>query len=222
MRVDENKDELSFRGCNTPFFCYTPSCFSMIINNVSMINISSPFLVARRLGFPYPHSSHWQADGLADYVLVRGREKIMFPIIPRPFRFEGVAILQPIFRGVTDPAVRESLYSSRFVQMNTTHFSDGIGKVFIETDQKATHYPNEKSFMWIPNRTYNRQEMNPNISIVTLELQDYVDTLTPSYDTLPVSERQWWAQMLHSNKAFNRQMIATLRRNARNAGLSIT
>jgi hypothetical protein len=221
IRVDGNKDELSFRGCNTPCFYYTPSCFSMIINNVSIINISSPFLTARRLGFPYPHSSHWLPDGFADYVLVRGRERIMFPIIPRSFRFEGVAILQPLFRGAND-AVRESLYSSYFVQANTMNMSKGIGKVFIEMDQKAIHYPDEKSMMWIPKRIYNRKEMNPNITIVTLELQDYIDTLSPSYDTAPASERQWWAQMLRSNKTWNRQTIATLRRNARNAGLSIT
>jgi hypothetical protein len=185
--------------------------------------MSFPFLVARRLGFPYPRSADLLAGGLANYELAQGCERIIVPIIPTPFRFQGVSILQPIFGAFTDPVVRGAFYTSQFVQANTMDCSAGIGKVFIEKKHhKAMNYPDEKSLMWLANRAYRRQEMNPNISIVTLELQEYVDTLTPSRDKLPVSERQWWAQMLRSNKTFNRKTIATLRLNARREGLSIT
>jgi hypothetical protein len=93
IRMDDNKEELSFRGCDTPSFYYTPSCFSIIINNVALINISSPFFLARRLGFPYPKRARLLPSGLTDFEIHSGRERIMWPTISRTFRFEGVSIL---------------------------------------------------------------------------------------------------------------------------------
>jgi hypothetical protein len=116
---------------------------------------------------------------------------------------------------VTDPTIRDLLYSSPYVVDKTSDVSGGVGKVFIETTGPAFPYPQQKSFEWVPQKTYSRAEMNPNISIVTLELQEFVDTLTPSPDNLPVADQKSWTGTLQSNKTYNRKMIATLRENAR-------
>jgi len=49
VKVKSGTTELSFRGCDSLSFHFTPSCFSMIINNFCIYNISSPFLLMHYL-----------------------------------------------------------------------------------------------------------------------------------------------------------------------------
>jgi len=137
IRVDGNKDELSFRGCDMPSFYYTPSCFSIIINNYCFINISSPFLFSRRLGFPYPSKSFYRKDGLADYEINGCRERIMHPLMRKPFKFKGSGIYQPMFRMQTQVPAYLNHYENDYVRKNSMSFEHGIGEIFLEDEKKS-------------------------------------------------------------------------------------
>lgn len=54
---------LSFVGCDTPAFAQAPSCFSMRINGLWFLNMSYPYLLARRMGFPFPKETYTRGDG---------------------------------------------------------------------------------------------------------------------------------------------------------------
>ena len=48
------KKGLSCILVNSPFFAFSPSCFGLVVNQFYFVNISSDFLLSRRLGLPFP------------------------------------------------------------------------------------------------------------------------------------------------------------------------
>jgi hypothetical protein len=218
-RIDGNRGELTFRGCDMPAFYYTPSCFSMIIDRFCFFNISTPFLFSRRIGLPYPTNSYFREDGLADCLMTVGRERIMLPLIMKPFPFNGTQIYQPMFTFQSKIEQYKSLYSTDYVYNISRNAQDGIGKVFIEKNRSLMEYPNEPSNLWLPNITNDREKMNPDVSISTLELQLFIDTLISSYENLPKKDQKWYYDMLKSNKTFAHKMIKILKNNAKKMNL---
>ena len=211
IRLHESDNELSFRGCDMLSFSFTPSCFSMIINNYCFINISSPFLFSRRLGFPNPITGHMMENGLVDYEMQSGGERIMYPLIRNRFRFKGTSVYQPMFRS----SKGVSYYKNRYVKDNSLSFDQGVGEVFIELSEKAKIISSAELDSWVPSTSYTRSNLNPGISIETIELQLYIDSLTPSLDQLSVESRSHWMDNLQTSKQYGNEMIKTLEDNAR-------
>lgn len=52
--LDKQSDGLNIWGAETLLFQLKPSCFSMKINNVYLLNMSWDFMCSKRCGFPYP------------------------------------------------------------------------------------------------------------------------------------------------------------------------
>jgi hypothetical protein len=215
IRVDGNKDELSFRGCDMPSFYYTPSCFSIIINNYCFINISSPFLFSRRLGFPYPINSFYRNDGLADYEIKDCRKRIMQPLMRKPFKFKGSGIYQPIFRMQKLVPAYSVYYDNDYIKENSMSFEHGIGDIFLENRNKTELFPSSESSAWVPLFSYDREKLNPGISTHTIELQLFIDTFTPSHEKLSQKDQDWWKEMLRTNKSYGDYMIRILNDNAK-------
>jgi hypothetical protein len=218
-RIDGHSGELSFRGCDMPAFYYTPSCFSMIIDNLCFFNISTPFFFSRRIGLPYPIKSYFREDGRLDCSMTSGKERKMLPLIRKPFPFHGTKIYQPMFTYQSKLEEYSDLYSSDYVGDMCWHAQEGIGKVFIEKDSLLTAYPNDPSSMWVPTITYNRKKMDPDVSISTLEFQLFVDTLISSYERLQEKDQQWYKDMLKSNKTVANKIIQLLKDNTKKMNL---
>jgi hypothetical protein len=66
-------------GAGDPVFFYQPTCFMLLVNNLLFVNLSSDFLLAARMGFPFPRKletvrSNLQVD---DFTAIR-RPKVPF------------------------------------------------------------------------------------------------------------------------------------------------
>ena len=213
VKVENEANELSFRGCDSLSFRFTPSCFSMIINNFCFYNISSPFLVARRLGFPYPAESYMRKDGLADYLISPARKRIMRPLLTKPFAFSGVGIYQPIYRDAM--VLERGLYDNEYVKDNSISFKDGQGDIFIQSNENVKAFPSTPARSWIPHNSYKRRLMNPYISINTLEYQLYIYSQHPSTSRLEKKERDLWKSNFANAKEEASWFIKTMKNNAK-------
>jgi hypothetical protein len=215
IRLDENINELSFRGVNLPIFYLTPSCFSMTVNNLCFINMSAAFLFARRIGFPYPIKSYWEGDGLIRFAIVKGIERHMVPLIKKSFGFLGTGIYQPIFAAaLQSPITRNGInpYDNEFVKNSCLYYSEGIGNIFLEIDGKIIPYPNDESMLWIPTTNNSRLLFTEYVNIVTLELQLFIDSLNPSYDLLDLDLKKHHKAIFQLSRSLNRDLIDKFKR----------
>ncbi|UCE74110.1 MAG: hypothetical protein JSV56_00015 [Methanomassiliicoccales archaeon] len=214
VKVENIGQELSFRGCDTLSFHFTPSCFSMTINNFCFYNISSPFLFARRIGFPYPSKSYLRKDGLADYSIEPAREQIVRPLLLKPFAFSGVGIYQPIFKSLLRKEY-SAYCNNDYVKSNSLSFENGIGNIFIHSNGKVIAYPSDPALDWCPSSYYDRISMNPAISIDTLEQQLHLETLMPSTEKLPECDKNWWKDALCETRRYANGLIKTMKNNVK-------
>lgn len=214
VKVKNDEMELSFRGCDSIAFHFVPSCFSIIINNYCFYNISFPFLIARRIGFPFPVESYMREDGLSDYFLTVGRHRIMRPLLKKQFPFKGTGIYQPIFSAaITDKD--NGFHDTDYVREHCLSFQDGIGDIFIEKDGYVKSASEKPSNDWLPEISYERQSMNPAISINTLEYQLHVYSQQPSISKLPKSEQRFWKNNMSVAKRDANWFIKVMRQNAK-------
>jgi len=219
MLLNADNEELSYRGCDMPSFHYTPSVFSIIINNIVIINMSSPFLLARRLGFPFPVQSYMREDGYAVHTVTSGIKRIMAPVISKNFHFKYRHIMQPIYTKMLHLDPGGDLYGDEYVLKHSMPNEPGVGSLFIQTNDKAISiYPDEPSRLWVPDEIYDRSTINPHISILTLQLQLYVDSLAPSLDYLPKEDRLRDSKNRLYAKQVGQRFIQALRFNGKKKG----
>lgn len=134
--------------------------------------------------------------------------------MPGWFEFEGTTICQPMFRWQVRNTSHRRFYENDFVQSNSLDFEFGVGEIFAEQEGRTYLMALDESSEWVPGKSYNRQAMNPGISIHTLQLQLAVDKLGPSYENLPAEEHDWWQNMYASNKEYANSLIDILKRNS--------
>ena len=86
---------ISITGINTPAFHYMPSCFSIMINNLFIHNMSWDYMCSARCGFPYPHimRRHNEMLKCSDF---RKNSKIKHPIIRQKLFAPSILLFQPI------------------------------------------------------------------------------------------------------------------------------
>jgi hypothetical protein len=131
-RYAPGEKRLNFAGADTPAFGFTPSAFSLLINDLNFTNISFSFLFARRIGFPYPSSAKLAPDGVGmNFAMQPGRRRVMQPLIQRPIRECGTVLYQPMFRqGLFQE--RLSYYDDSYVRAHSLDYENGTGSVFLE------------------------------------------------------------------------------------------
>lgn len=149
-------------GFTTPLFLHFPTCFSLWINHLCFLNVSTDFLFSRRLGFPYPAGIFFDQDGLPGYEIAAGRERVMLPLVKFHYSVVGTEIFQPIFhqrlsrkiaRGLSD------LYETEYVKKFSMFHESGIGDPLIQKRQSLWPYPDAQSKDWWPVQTINFDEL---------------------------------------------------------------
>jgi hypothetical protein len=96
----DKRELLSFVGPNLLAFRFSPIALGLIINGLCFVSISCDYLLARRLGFPYPRSPLISIGSQkTDYCeLAAGLHRVLRPIYQGPYRFRGQYIASPCFR----------------------------------------------------------------------------------------------------------------------------
>ncbi|MBU4354850.1 MAG: hypothetical protein KJ822_05825, partial [Proteobacteria bacterium] len=182
-----NKDmqRINFIGVNVPIFYYNPCCFTFCINNLILFNMSTQFLFARRIGFPFPESMFQMENGKMEVNIVRGLHRFILPLIKRPFIKPCSEFYQPMFGHQEYQPIRNIFYDNEFVRKYSMDWEKGIGKVFIQEDKSLSVYPNEEDCIWQPEEIYEREYLDHKLGIQTLEFQIYLSKLGPSIEKLP-------------------------------------
>lgn len=133
QRSDFLSTRLSFGGADTPAFSYAPSAFTLIVNNFYFTNLSSAFLLARRLGFPYPRNMSLLPDREEIFCeLLPGRKRVMRPVLQHPLPRQSVTVFQPMY-GSELVNERSPLYYEEYVRDHSIEPLHGVGSVFVGT-----------------------------------------------------------------------------------------
>lgn len=137
QKSDFASTRLSFGGADTPAFSYTPSVFTLIVNNFYFTNISSAFLLARRLGFPYPQEMALLPDREeVSCELLPGRKRVMRPVLQHNLPKHSIALFQPMY-GSELVNERSPLYDDQYVRDHSIQASLGVGSVFVGTPERG-------------------------------------------------------------------------------------
>jgi hypothetical protein len=216
FKGDSNRKGLNFSGCDQPSFVYAPSCFGLRINNYCFVNISCFGLLSRRLGFPYIAEPFQREDGRIEGQFVAGRNRIMKPVLKKPFSIQGTELYQPMFSGVgIKTAIRKNYYDTEYVRHNSMAWDKGIGNIFINSNSMIQTYPLSPSKMWIPGTTYNFDRLLFELQLLVFEWQTYVDSIAPSLEKMPKEMGQQMKQQMRANKYYNTGIVKLLREKAK-------
>ncbi|MFC1943238.1 hypothetical protein ACFLWO_01490 [Chloroflexota bacterium] len=223
FKADGNSQGLNFVGCDTPSFAFTPSCFSLRINNFCFLNMSYPYLFCRRIGFPYPDKLFLMEDDRLLCSFTKGRNYIMLPVLKRAIRLKGTELYQPIFSGTLSSEVKPEvsrLYDIKYVRDNCTRWEEGIGKIFMNRGSKLNVYPNIPSKEWIPEKCYPFEGLLFEMQIMALEWQLYIDSLQPSLEGISKEKRKSIAKNRIIGSKYNNEIIKLLRKKVKDTGMT--
>ena len=127
----DKRQLLSIIGPTTLAFRFVPSAFGLVINRLCLVNVSCDYLLARRLGFPYPPAPIISiAQQTPDYCeLGRGLHRVLRPIYTGPLHLDGAVFYQPMFPSeLTWPA--RPFYEADYVKANSLDWEAGVGRIY--------------------------------------------------------------------------------------------
>lgn len=204
FKADCNLRGLTFMCTEAPYFYYSPTCFSLMINNYYFLNASYVFLFSRRLGLPFPNKIIADAEAPREFCqMCPGMERILSPLIRKPLRYSGTEIYQPMYPQFLNQPDAKEFYDTDYVRAMSAAAEKGQGKVFIQRDKKVMRYSSELSSEWLPTRVYSRRELHWGVPLMTFQLQDFLDEMSPLMDQLPKEEQRHWKRMQKIFKTFN-------------------
>lgn len=178
-------------GTDSPSFAFTPSAFGLSINGWHFTNISYSYLLARRIGFPYPHRLEMTSGGQFSMDLSPGRERVMRPIVQAPLPLNCVAIFQPMFP-VGLVSERSDLYDTDYVRENCLDYTQGIGSVFIEQDGKPVYRADPGVQISIsPPPMFDRYQQLLKMIVSACCWQNWLDSDRYSLDNLSDEDRDF-------------------------------
>ena len=142
-RTDE-RQLLSFIGPTTVAFRFLPSALGLVINRLCFVNVSCDYLLARRLGFPYPPSPIISiARQTPDYCqLGRGLHRVLRPIYQGSLQLDGAVFYQPMFP--SELTWRPStFYEAEYVKGHSLDWEAGVGGIY---------YSKGDQFRWLDDK----------------------------------------------------------------------
>jgi len=142
--LNDDWQGLQFVGFNTPGFLFSPSCFSLCINNLVFFNISSDYLIARNIGFPFPEKQNLREDGLTEFQFKKGLEKFKMPILKEHFHKASIEIYQPIIiKNIRESIEKDPQFNSKYIKENSLDFKLGLGDIFYYDNGELLKVDNE-------------------------------------------------------------------------------
>jgi hypothetical protein len=128
---------LNWSGANTMTFMTSPTALALRVNNLVFVSASSDFLVSKSVGFPF---ATWEAQlpgsRTGNFLLNEGNRKIENDCFKKRPYYPSFILRQPIFDAALK--VRPELYENEFIRKNSVDFGNGIGKIFIQNNQKTS------------------------------------------------------------------------------------
>lgn len=211
----EKINRINFMGVNIPIFQYTPCCFTLVINEIYLFNLSTNYLISRRIGFPFPESSFLldgDKEGKNLIELRPGLGRVLRPLIKRPLIKPCTELYQPIFHSFNNGVSPKEFYDNDYIRNKCIDWDKGIGKIFIQEDNKLLQYPSDATSRWQTISYFSRNYLDKNIGIQTLEFQNYLMNLGPSLEKLSKEKRKQVKHDFNFAKNFNKIAIERWRK----------
>lgn len=185
FKTDDSQKGINFMLVNTPFYAHYPSCLALAINQFYFVNVSTDFLLSRRLGLPFPAKKM-----IADYDpnltvldMHEGLERILMPLIRSSYNTNCTEIYQPIIPKEVKNRLKENIYQTPYVRRFFKH--SRIGKPLIKiSDKEIINYPVKKTNKWIPCKTFPRNWAKYIAVRTVLIIQNYLASEMPSTELI--------------------------------------
>jgi hypothetical protein len=205
QRSTTEQKRLSFAGADTPAFSYHPSAFTLTINDVFLTNISSAYLLSRRLGFPYPDRLYLLPDRHELFCnLQPGLERVLRPVVQRTWPPAARVILQPMFGQVLSLEPTPA-YDTPYVRQHSMDFDQGVGSIFVDDGPNSLRVLRpEEQYLLDPVRIQEDRDLYVRSVIDTCSLQNWLIDLPLSLDRLLPEQRRIVRDRQRFAKRFNR------------------
>ena len=177
-KIDDDDQGIGIIGSDTLVFENTPSCFTMMINNMVFFSYSKEFLLAENLGFPFPDFYSYDSNmNVKVNKFLHGKYKVTTPIIDGKIIKPAVKLYQCILDGPHD-LVRPSFGSGRsYYNSNCLAFRNRLikSRIFISDDHSNFHdfWPKNQQCRFKFSNRFDRILFNQAIAQTTLEHQNH-------------------------------------------------
>jgi hypothetical protein len=185
---------IQFSGTNFPAFSFTPSCFSLCVNNYYFLNISTDFLFSRNIGFPFSVDKYFlDQDSRTIVSMSPGLERIRLPLLKFRFAKPSIELYQPmISKKFCESQVEiAELYQRDFIKTNCLDFQGGIGGVFYMESNKLVRLEDDVEICLSDEKIkYDRETFLNTLARQLIDIQYLMLKDFPSVDKLSVEQRK--------------------------------
>lgn len=190
-RSNTEEHFLNVAGVDSPAFSYTPSAFGLSVNGWHFTNVSYSYLLARRLGFPFPRKLEMVSGGNMKMELVKGRDRVMRPVVQFPPPDRYVAIYQPMYK-VGLVAERSELYESDYVRQSSLDHQQGVGAVFVEQNSGVLQrLESETPVRILTDAKFDRFEQLARMVITACKWQNWINEDTYMLGEMQADEKRF-------------------------------
>jgi hypothetical protein len=208
--IERSKPEdrfLNITGTDSPAFTYTPCAFGISVNGWHFTNVSFSYLVARRLGFPFPRKVVMEARG-THAELVEGRNRVMHPVVQFPLPDRCVSIYQPMYKVGLVPH-RSELYETDYVRQNSLDHQQGVGAVFIEQNGGVLQRLEPEATVQIStDAKFDNFEQLARMVVTTCKLQNWIDDEMYILGKMPPEDKRFIKSRRHLARRVNDILIS--------------
>ena len=206
-KSDFSGKRLNFVATDTINFALTPSAFMLIVNNYHFTNVSSLFLCARRLGFPYAERMRLHPGREETEVdLAGGRERVMRPVLRRAISEKGNPIYQPMFKSGLVEEARDA-YDTEYVREHSLNFPEGVGNLFVDAPSGVQEVYQDDEISLEPTKTQAVRRLNILSGINVLEWQLWLHEELPSMELLSHEQRRYIKTRFGGADRINKMLV---------------
>lgn len=209
-KSDSKGKGVTFSGVNAPAFQYYPICFSLRINHFCLFNLSTDFVVSKYLGLPYPKEIYFTDGPEVKYVLNRGKERVLYPIVRASYNKKCTEVYQPRFVRNEFSTGIEYLYDTDYSRSLFQNFQMGLGKILITENKGIIEYSTEPTRDWIPKDIWELSDLINMIAKQVLEFQIYYINRGGKYEGLSQEKKDVIKTRNRIAKYINRDYIKFL------------
>ncbi len=187
--LNDDLQGIQFFGTNSPAFMFTPSCFSLCINNFYFFNISIDFLFAKNIGFPFPVKKIMvpKSNGTR-FEFKKGLDEVKLPLIKRAFAKASIEIYQPLIpKEIGDiNSIIDGFYNCSYLKEHCLDFKKGLGDIFYSENSTLLKLDNDTELCLSDgSRKYDREEFMKVMAKQVMDTQLYLTIqMMPSIEEL--------------------------------------
>jgi hypothetical protein len=206
-RTDSVAKRLNINGADALAFSRMPSAFNVVINNFYFTNVSTAFLVSRRLGFPFPKEGYLKPDSKGiEFTLQQGTGRVMQPVLRKNISEEGIALYQTIHKSDLVMGSRE-IYDDKYVRDNSINFDKGVGCIFVEENGVLVKLDSDASKRLAPMKIHEEKNKMILSAISISEWQNWLILQLPKLDLLSKEQKRYVRKRFNDCKRVNNILI---------------